>query len=159
MQLQPIGDNYRNQWAALLFNLSLLFGLSLRRVIGIDVNQTYIEHAPLMAKNVEFYCADISEIGNFSNFCTATDLAESSVNIVISTYWLSCLTPAAKAAAIGNMKRLLQPDGYLYILDLVWTDAYAIIHKLNHSDPWQAIIKEQKHSIGQNSAHQVLPHQ
>ena len=94
-----------------------------------------------MTKNVEFYCADISEIGNFSNFCMVTDLAESSVNIAISTYWLSCLAPAAKTQAIANLKRLLRPDGYLYFLDLLWTDAYAIIHKLNQEDQWKAVIK------------------
>lgn len=93
-----------------------------------------------MTKNVEFYCVDISELGNFSNFCMVTELAESSVNIAVSTYWLTYLASATRTQAIANLKRLLRPDGYLYLLDLVWTDANAIIYKLNQEEHWKSLI-------------------
>jgi len=121
------------------------------RVIGLDSNPAYIERAPQMARNVEFYVADISEIGNFANFCMVTDLAESSVNIAISTYWLACLAPASRSQAIANLKRLLRPGGYLYILDLVWTDANVAIHKLNQIEHWKSAIKQDVN----RSAHKV----
>lgn len=111
------------------------------RVIGIDSNPAYIEHAPAMTKNVEFYCVDISEIGNFSNFCTITELTEGSVSIVISTYWLSSLNGISRTQTITAIQTLLRPDGYLYILDLVWTDAYAVIYQMNQSEQWKQLIK------------------
>ena len=132
---------------------SLFYFLSLfiYRVIGIDPNVTYIKHAPLMTKNVEFYCADISKAEQFSNFCMMTNLDESSVNIAISTYWLSCLVGTSRIHAITNIMRLLRPNGYLYILDLLWTDVYPIIHKLNQSDQWKTAIKQEEEEEEENS--------
>ena len=94
-----------------------------------------------MTKNVEFYCVDITETENFANFCSVTDLSEESVNIIISTYWISSLSPLPKSKALYNISRLLRPNGFLYLLDLIWTEAYPVIYRLNQRPEWKELIK------------------
>lgn len=107
-------------------------------MIGIDANPAYIERAPLLAKNVEFYCVDISS--TFGNISTVTNLKECSVNIAVSTYWLSSLEPVARSAAIANLQRFLCPEGSLFLLDLLWTDAFPVMHKLNQEENWKELL-------------------
>lgn len=118
-------------------------------MIGIDANPAYIERAPLLAKNVEFYCVDISS--SLANFCTVTSLTERSINIAISTYWLSSLEPVARASAIANLQRLLRPGGSLFLLDLVWTDALPVMHKLNQEEHWKELLLGSSGSAGGTS--------
>lgn len=95
-----------------------------------------------MTKNVEFYCVDITEKENFTNICHTTDLCEESVNIAISTYWLTSLSAYSKSNALYNISRLLKPNGLLYLLDLIWSDAHPILYRLNQSKEWKELIKE-----------------
>lgn len=129
--------------------LELATRFSKARVIGIDSNPSYIDRAPLLARNVEFYCVDISKSGgggdgengsSFAQLCSVTSLAVGTVSIAISSYWLSSLEPLARTAAIAAVQRLLRPNGSLYLLDLVWTDAFAVMAKLNQEERWKKLL-------------------
>lgn len=112
------------------------------RVIGLDGNPVYIERAPPLARNVEFYCVNIvvETDDDFDRLCTLTDLSSGSVDLAVSSYWLGSLEGESCRMAIAAIGRLLKANGQLHLLDLIWSQAHPVMYRLNQNAHWNQLI-------------------
>jgi ubiquinone/menaquinone biosynthesis C-methylase UbiE len=85
------------------------------RFVGVDLSAEMLRRAAGVAAqhqltNVEFHRADIARLQRF---------ADESVDVVVSTLSLHHLPdPAALASVFAEVRRILKPDGRVYISDL-----------------------------------------